>query len=257
MTRASWIGSKTQSTEPFRRAKPPSGPSFPTMLRARGIAPAQAFVEGLTEERCVLRSVVLLDVDAPVDFDGKRADGTSYVLRGRVRSRVAVPPRFEYDVELERSMPVVAEIALDESTRQRLRLEIEFPLQYRTAKEGFRHAKARNVSTGGLLMVCREALPESTFLELHFVLPSNVLNVYPEHSTILDIRAGFKRRSILSKRRRPFGDLVVAARVVHHRGIGDGYFAYGVSFFNAEKHARAEIARFVEAVRHVKLRQKP
>jgi hypothetical protein len=260
MTRASWIGSKAKpegTAPPARPRRQASGLSFRTVLRARGISPANAFVESMNDDECVLQCVLLLDVDSPIEFDAQRSDGTPYAVHGTIRSRVAIPPRFEYVVELEhQAMPVVGEGA-DEGTRRRLRLEFEFPLQYRTPKEGFKNARARNVSTGGLLITCREALVESMLLELHFVLPSHVLNVYPERSTVFDILGGFKRRSIPSKRRRPFEDLVVAGRVVHRRPLGNGLVAYGVSFSNMERHAREEIQRFVEAVRHVKVRQKP
>lgn len=259
MTRTSWIGKASGGETPQpARVQTQRGASFPTVVRARGIAPANAFIDAMSDAECVIRCVVLLDTDASIEFDAKRADGTAYVVRGKIRSRVAVPPRFEYTVDLERSIPVVADPKEPvEGARRTLRLDVEFGLQYRTLKEGFRNAKARNVSTGGLLMTCREALVESMLLELHFVLPSHVLNVYPERSTVLDIRAGFKRKSVPSKLRKPFEDVVVPARVVRHHPVGEGQFAYGVSFFNMDRKAREEIARFVEAVRHVKVRQKP
>ena len=261
MTRTSWIGSKSHGQEicPSVRSRALGGPAFKTTVRARGLGPASAYVDGMNDEECLLRTVALYDIDAPIEFDAARADGTSYVVRGLVRSRVSVPPRFEYVVEIERPKLVVdpGPAILDDGTRRRVRFDIEFPLQYRTAKEGYKGAKARNVSTGGLLMQCHEALVEGMMLELHFVLPSDVLNVYPQHSTVLDVRAGFKRRSVPSKLRRPFEDVVVTAQVVHHRPLGEGLYAYGLSFRYTDRRTAAEIARFVGAVRHVKSRQKP
>ena len=260
MTRTSWIGSKAPAQEVRSvRSRALGGPSFKTTVRARGLGPAGGYIDGMTDEDCILRTVALLDVDSQVEFDAVRADGSSYVVRGRIRSRLSVPPRFEYAVELERPKLIVdpRSPADEAGTRRRVRLEIEFPLQYRTAKEGSKAGKARNVSTGGLLMTCREALVEGMVLELYFVLPSDVLNVYPQRSTVFDFRGGFKRRSVPSKLRRPFDDIVVSARIVHHRPLGEGFYAYGVSFLHLDRRVAAEIGRFVDAVRHVKTRQKP
>lgn len=220
---------------------------FQTQVKTRGVAPANAIVERMTPTECVMRCVLLFDVDAPVEFEAHLPDRAPFAAKGRIRSRVSVPPRFEYTIALQpQEAPASVEIRAEEIGRKHQRFEAEFSLQYRTTKEGFRKAKGRNVSTGGLLMTCKEALFEGMFLELHFVLPSEVLAVY-----------SFKKGSERSKLREPFDDIVVQARVVHYRPVGSGLSAYGVNFVGLSRHDRDQIARFVDAVRLVKLRPNP
>ena len=220
--------------------------AFQTQVKTRGVAPAQAIVDRISSTECVLRCVLLFDLNAPVEFDAHLPDRPPFPVRGRIRSRVAVPPRFEYTIALQPQEVAAPAAPAEEAGRKHQRFEFEFALQYRTAKEGFRAGKGRNVSTGGLLMTCKEALIEGMFLELHFVLPSEVLAVY-----------SFKRASEREKLRRPFDDIVVQARVVHHRPMGAGLYAYGVNFVGLDRRDRDQIARFVEAVARVKVRQKP
>jgi PilZ domain-containing protein len=220
---------------------------FQTQVKIRGVAPANAIVERITPTECVMRCVLLFDVNAPVEFEAHLPDQPPFAVRGRIRSRVPVPPRFEYTIALQpQEAPPAPEIRTEEIGRRHQRFEAEFSLQYRTSKEGFRKAKGRNVSTGGLLMTCTESLVEGMFLELHFVLPSEVLAVY-----------SFKPWWRRSKLRQPFEDIVVQARVIHQRSVGSGLYAYGVNFVGLSRHDRDQIARFVDAVGRVKLRQNP
>lgn len=220
---------------------------FHTQVKTRGVAPANAIVELITPTECVLRCVLLFDVNAPVEFEAHLPDRPPFAVKGRIRSRVQVPPRFEYTIALQpEEAPPTAEVRVEELGRKHERFEAEFSLQYRTSNEGFRKAKGRNVSTGGLLMTCKETLTEGMFLELHFVLPSEVLAVY-----------SFKKPWERSKLRQPFDDIVVQGRVIHCRTIGGGLFAYGVSFVGLIRRDRDQIARFVDALTRVKLRQNP
>ncbi|HEY1977789.1 MAG TPA: PilZ domain-containing protein [Candidatus Baltobacteraceae bacterium] len=220
---------------------------FQTQVKTRGVAPANAVVERITPTECVMRCVLLFDVNAPVEFEACFPDRPPLAVKGTIRSRVPVPPRFEYTIALQPlEAPATAETRPEELGRKHQRYEAEFSLQYRTAKEGFRKAKGRNVSTGGLLMTSKEALVEGMFLELHFLLPSEVLAVY-----------SFKKGSDRSKLRQPFDDIVVQARVVHYRPLGSELYAYGVNFVGLSRHDRDQITRFVDAVGRVKLRQKP
>ena len=220
---------------------------FQTQVKTRGVAPANAIVERITPTECVMRCVLLFDVNAPVEFEAHLPDRPPFAVRGTIRSRVPVPPRFEYTIALQphEAPPPVPEALPEELGRKHQRYDAEFLLQYRTAKEGFRKAKGRNVSTGGLLMTTKEALVEGMFLELHFVLPSEVLAVY-----------SFRKHAD-RKLREPFDDIVVQARVVHHRPLGSEQYAYGLNFVGLSRHDRDQIMRFVGAVSRVKLRQKP
>ncbi|HZZ01046.1 MAG TPA: PilZ domain-containing protein [Candidatus Baltobacteraceae bacterium] len=223
--------------------------AFQTHVKTRGVAPAKAIVESITPTECVMRCVLLFDVNAPVEFEAHLPDRPPFAVQGRIQSRTPMPPRFEYRIALQPqppASPAPAETRLEELGRKHQRYDAEFSLQYRTAKEGFRAAKGRNVSTGGLLMTCKESLVEGQFLELHFVLPSDVLAVY-----------SFKKPSERSKLSKPFDDIVVQARVVHHRPLGTGLCAYGLNFVGLDRRDRDQITRFVDAVSRVKLQQIP
>jgi hypothetical protein len=220
---------------------------FQTVVKTRGVAPAKAIVESITPTECVLRCVLLFDVNDKVEFEAHLPNRPPFAVHGTIRSRMPVPPRFEYKIALapDALAPPPQPVA-DERGRKHVRYEAEFSLQYRTAKEGFRSAKGRNVSTGGLFMTCKEALVVGMFLELHFVLPSDVLSVY-----------SFKRAPERSKLKRPFEDIVVQARIVHHRPMGGGQYAYGLNFVGLDRRDRDQIARFVEAMGRVKVRPNP
>ena len=227
----------------------PSNMGFQTQVKIRGVAPANAIVEQITPTECVMRCVLLFDVNAPVEFEAHLPDRPPFSVQGRIQSRTSVPPRFEYRIALQpQPQPAapVAAIRAEDLGRKHQRYDAEFWLQYRTSKEGFRAAKGRNVSTGGLMMTCKESLVEGQFLELHFVLPSDVLAVYR-----------FKKPSERSKLSKPFDDMVVQARVVHYRPLGTGLCAYGLSFVGLERRDRDQITRFVDALARVKLRQIP
>lgn len=220
---------------------------FQTQVKTRGVAPANAIVERITPTECVMRCVLLFDVNAPVEFEAHLPNRPPFSVKGHIRSRVSVPPRFEYTIALQpQAVPPNPELRPEELGRKHQRFDAEFSLQYRTAKEGYRRAKGRNVSTGGLLMTCKEALVAGMFLELHFVLPSEVLAVY-----------SFKKPAERTKLREPFDDIVVQARVVHHRPLGPEQYAYGVNFVGLDKRDREQITRFVHASARVKVRQIP
>jgi PilZ domain len=221
--------------------------AFQTQVKTRGVAPANAIVDSITPTECVMRCVLLFDVNAPVEFEAHLPDRPPFDVRGHIRSRVSVPPRFEYRIALQPPpAPAQAQPAGEALGRKHQRFEAEFALQYRTSKEGFRAAKGRNVSTGGLLMTCKETLVKGMFLELYFVLPFEELAVF-------SVKKTWQR----SKPGEPFDDIVVQARVVHHRALGGGLCAYGVNFVGLSRHDRDQIARFVEAFARVKVRPIP
>lgn len=297
----SWIGTKTSMPKPEKprtpvtkgvaptaaapKAAAPAKPAAPpslesaTVVRARGMSPANAIVEHVTATECRVRSVVMFDVGATIEFDLRLPDHDAIAISGRIATRTPAGPRFIYKVGLERMSPkqtdqLAATLAnrhrntrlrdpatlkelptTDGLTRKQLRLEAEFPMQYRTAKEGFKSAKAANISTGGLLLTCSDALVEGMYIEMHFTLPSGVLEVYPEETAVLDLRNPLKRRIVPSKLRRPFEDMVIHGRIAFHEVHGNGVYSYGVTFCSLDRSDREEIARYVDAVRHEKLRR--
>lgn len=279
---SSWIGIKLPAAAKpsFRGELPMRIPEFTATLRATGVGPVKATIERLARPDCRVRCALLLEVGDSVEFD--LPGEPQMTLHGYVLSRSPEPPRFVYALALDAMNARQLEDAEErvilalryersrlrdnaslgkgpptEGIRQRLRIQAEFALQYRTETHGFKSAKAANVSTGGLLIICGDPLFPGDHLELHFTLPSEVLNVYPSSTKVIDLRHIFKPREVHSQLRRPFEDMVLQARVAHQRPLPDGRYACGVSFIHPARSEREEIARYVDAVRHVKLRQKP
>jgi c-di-GMP-binding flagellar brake protein YcgR len=130
----------------------------------------------------------------------------------------------------------------------------QFQMLYRTAKEDFRPAKAGNVSSGGLLMTCAEALVEGMPVELRFTLPSDVLKVYPEETLAIDVRNATVKSSH-SDPRRSFEEMVVGARVVTHQPVGNGTYRYGLAFTSIDGYQQEEIHRYTHAAQRSKNRR--
>ena len=184
-----WIGAKDGARSPAKRpasSQAPTTGSFElqTTLRFRGKEQGKAIVEELTARRCRIVCLMLLEPNAVVEFDVQLPKGSTTRVCGRVLARGLRPPRFVYDLSLDRTAPrVVDELARSLAhcyravrARRTTALPAEssgFAMQYRRPKGGFRSAKARDVSTAGLRMVCSEALMQGTLLEVHMTLPDD------------------------------------------------------------------------------------
>jgi hypothetical protein len=279
-TKAGWFGGTApkDAGPTSHDTVPKSPPSLEcaTTVVARGVH-ANAVIEHVTASQCRLRSVVMLDIHAVVEFDVTLPGRPAMSVRGRIAGRTRSGPRFIYTIALDRMTTTETDAfarGLAQSHRERsnprlrdlesfkdlptphglmrakLRQAAEFSLSYRTPKEGFKTARAANVSTGGLLITCGDVLVEGMTIELMFTLPSEVLEVFPEETTVLDLRNLLKRRTVPSKLRRPFTELVVQARVTRHQLVAGNVFQYGLAFLSMDKETREEIARYVDAVRH-------
>src|SRR5690348_16617016 len=99
---------------------------FQTQVKTRGVAPANAVVERITATECVLRCVLLFDVNAPVEFEAHLPDRPPFAVKGTIRSRVLVPPRFEYTIALQpQPASAVAPVTPEELGRKHQRFEAE------------------------------------------------------------------------------------------------------------------------------------
>jgi hypothetical protein len=260
-------------------AKPPRSLEFPTTVSTRGIAPANCVIEHLTAAECRFRTVVLFEYGEVVEFPFGAATAQRAIARGTVVARAQSGPRFIYRVQLDRmSTKEVDELArtmnvsyqrraqarnheaairklptTERLTRSTVRVISQFPIVYRTPKEEYLRARAGDVSAGGLLMVCNEALVEGEPVELKFTLPSNVLAVYPEETAVLDVRKGTVT-SLRPEQRRPFVEMIIGARVVNHRPLGNGRYAYGLAFTCIDGFQHEEIARYAHAVQRARNR---
>ncbi len=260
--------------------KAPHSLEFSTTVSARGITPAQAVIEHITACEARLRSVVFLDHNAQIEFPFGMQGRPFVIVRGRAISRAQKGPRFTYRIVLERMSPSEAdELArtvndvhrrqaisrtleraiegiptTDSLTRSSVRVSVQFPVQYRTAKENYKSAKAGDVSCGGLSINCKDALVEGMPVELRFTLPSDVLEIYPEETAVFDLRKREVTRSTANDLRREFEEIVVLARVVSHQPLVGGGVNYGLAFHNLSGFEREEIARYAHAAQLAKRR---
>ncbi|HZZ01045.1 MAG TPA: PilZ domain-containing protein [Candidatus Baltobacteraceae bacterium] len=236
-------------------------------------------IEHLSPTECRFRTVVLFEYGEVVEFPFAAASGQKAVARGTVVARAQSGPRFIYRVRLDKmSTQEVDELARTMSanyqrqaqmrsneaairslptterlTRSTVRVVTQFPIIYRTPKEDYRHAKAGDVSAGGLLMICGEALVEGEPVELKFTLPSDVLAAYPEETALLDVRTG-TATPMRADQRRGFTEMIIGARVVNHRPLGNRTYAYGLAFTCIDGFQHEEIARYTHAVQRARNR---
>jgi hypothetical protein len=269
-----WFGATKTQERGAEPSKAPPSLEFPVSVSARGIAPANAILEHVSVSECRFRTVVLFDTGDGVEFAfGGQQGGTSYV-RGSIVSRKANGPRFVYQMRLDRmSSKEIDELArtinenhrrsaaarsheqalrtlpstADRLTRSSIRVVTQFTVVYRTPKEPYRQGKAGDVSSGGLLITCGSVLAEGTPVELRFTLPSDVLRVYPEETVALDVRNATVTYSRTDPRR-PFAEMVLAARVVSAQVVGNGTHRYGLAFSGIDAYSQEEIARYTHAV---------
>lgn len=276
----SWLRSGVAARAQAAELKAPPSLEFPTMVSARGIAPANAVVEHLNTAECRFRTVVFFDHHDVVEFAiGGEAERPIFV-RGTVTSRANNGPRFVYRLRLDRmSAKEIDELArrvagiqqrqavarreeavrnlpvTDRLTRASHRVTTQFPIAFRTPKHEMRQAKAGDVSAGGLLMISSDSLSIGEPIELRFTLPSHVLNVYPEETVAIDLRNA--RVSVpRNDQRRKFAEMTIGARVVACREVGGGSFAYGIAFSSIDGFQREEIARYTNAVQRSRNRHR-
>jgi PilZ domain len=240
----------SKKTPPTAASAAPSSLEFPTTVSARGLAPAQAIIEHLTVSEARLRSVLLFDHNSTVEFSFGLSGRASVIARGRIVSRTQSGPRFIYRVVLDRMSGSEA----DELART-VRVSSEFGLQLRTAKEGAKPARCADISAGGMMVACKEVLVEGMAIEVRFTLPEDVLDIYPEETVTLDIRKREVVRSTRSDLRRPFGEMVILARVASHQILPGGEYAYGLAFHNLDAYTAEEIARYTHAAQLAKKRR--
>ena len=275
-----WIGGAqaAKKTEPLQKA--PTSLEFATTVSTRGIAPANAVIEQLTAAECRFRTVVFFDIGDLVEFEFGLDPHQKVFARGAISGRAQNGPRFIYQMRLTqmtaKEVDALARAVADSQRRQAaarsherlirqlptteqltrgsLRIATQFQIQYRTPKSGMRDARCNDVSAGGMLMVCAEALVEGEPVELQFTLPSDVLKVFPEETVAIDLSKGTVKSLGNNNPRRPFKEMTVGARVVNHRPLGNGLYTYGLAFTCIDGHQTEEIARYTHAVHRARNR---
>jgi len=272
----SWIGA-AKDEKKAEAVKAPASLELAAMVSARGIAPANAVIEFLNTSECRFRTVVCFDPGDTVEFELGTPPERAYV-RGSIATRTAKGPRFIYHMRLDkmsageidhfakvhagvqrrqaaqRSQEALKHIQTTEQLhRSSMRVLAQIPVVYRTPKHSYAEAKAGNISSGGLLMICNENLVIGTPVELRFILPSEVLKAYPEETVAIDVRNATVRSSRDDKRR-PFEEMTIGARVASIYPTSTSNMSYGLAFTSISGFQAEEITRYTHAVQRARNR---
>ncbi|HTX58158.1 MAG TPA: PilZ domain-containing protein [Verrucomicrobiae bacterium] len=257
---------------------------LPVAVSVRGLpAPVYGTLMNISESGCRVRSLILLDRDRIVEFTLHRPGRAEIALRGRVVTRVTPhsDAGYEYGVSFEeldapaqdalareivemqrraaaaRAEAREAEAAAGGEGNQRrtaVRTVAMFPVRYRPTNRSANVGEASDVSAGGLRLLCGDALPVGSEIELRFTLPNDVLSVYPKAEDRVEISPFGQRRVHIPDNRRPFEEMTVRGRVLARLEPAHGRECYGVGFTDIDGYQREEIARFAHAAQLVKLR---
>ena len=213
----------------------------PTMVKANGASPVMAIVEALSLSACRMRSVAVFQPADSVEFELAVHGAAKISVRGRIASREVKGARSIYEVTIEADGPLerrniadVAESARRHAagrrdpdvptnnglTRSSVRVPVDIRVQYRIGDASAKIASATNLSTGGMLMTCKELLPVGTTLDLRFALRSS--GATP-------------------------GDVSVRARIVAYHGPFQAEYKYNIAFFSIDDATRERLGAFVDA----------
>jgi c-di-GMP-binding flagellar brake protein YcgR len=257
---------------------------LPIAVSVRGLpAPVYGTLINISETGCRLRSLILLDRNRLIEFDLNRSGGDPLLLRGRVLSRATPQSEagYEYGVAFENlsasqqhalgreiaemqrraaaarvSAREAAQYAGDAGKQRRtsVRTFITFPVRYKPNGRSANAAEANDVSSGGLRLLCQEALTVGDELEVRFTLPNDVLTVYPKPDDRFEITPFGRKRVRVPDNRRPFSEMVIRGRVLSRQEPLRGLEVYGVGFTDVDGYQREEIARFTHAVQLSRIR---
>jgi PilZ domain len=231
-----------------------------------------------------VRSLVLMERGTEVEFDIAISGNGPLTVNGRVESRrnAAAGARFEYHVsfaamaepqidalaravrDMERRAAASRSIqrALDQipttDTHRRgsYRALSTFSANFRREGDAWAEGKIGDISATGIRMNCEQLISIGTMLDMRITLPSNVLDVYPEETAVLDLTQGTPRRIGRADMRRPFEEMALRGRVVTRFQPARDREVYGVAFIEIDGYQREEIARFTHAMQLSKLRNR-
>ena len=250
---------------------------YPIVVVAEGLGAAEAVLEELDPSGdCRLRSLRFFSPGTNISFAfGASAAPKTHVF-GRIAGYWTKAKRFVYEVELDEMLGVRAERIASLVARRRaelawgqggdeaadgqqapplarasIRADADFDLEYRV-QAAWRHGTAANLSTGGMLMRAHEILVEGMALGVRITLPTGVLERCSEQLAYEKRWESSVLAAAQAMLRRPFKPLDLRARVVCHRSIAGTIRDYGVEFCDIQAPARAEIERYISALRFVR-----
>lgn len=257
---------------------------MPVVLSVRRLpAPVYGTLMEITAHGAKIRSLVLMERGTEVEFDLGIGSGTPLTINGRVEARRNAPSgaRFEYHLvfsnmaesqvdslarhvrELERRAAAARSIqkaidsmpTTDRERRGSYRALTAFPVMYRSEGANWSEGRVGDISSTGIRMNCDQMLAIGTLCDLKLTLPSNVLDVYPEETAVIDMSNGTPRRvGGRPDMRRAFDEMAIHGRVVTRFQPVRDREVYGVAFLEIDGYQREEIARFTHAVQLSKIR---
>jgi hypothetical protein len=256
---------------------------MPVVMSVRRLpAPVYGTLMEITAHSARLRSLVLMERGTEVEFDAN-IGGKTITIVGRVEARrnAVSGARFEYQLSFD-GMPEsqidvlarsVRELEVRAAHSRTIQRQLEaipttdaerrgsyralsaFSMLYRRDGDAWIEAKVGDISATGIRMNCDEFVPIGTPLEIKVTLPSEVLQVYPEETAVIDVSQGTPRRvGGRTDMRRSFEEMTLRGRVVTRFQPIREREVYGVAFIEIDGYQREEIARFTHAVQLSRLR---
>jgi len=256
---------------------------MPVVMSVRRLpAPVYGTLMEVNAQSARVRSLVLMERGAEVEFDLALGGNAPITVNGRVEARrnAVSGARFEYHVsfasmaeaEIDALVRVIRDLeqrsaasrsiqrsldALPTTDRQKrgsYRALSAFPAQFRREGNQWSEGKVSDISATGIRMSCEELVAIGTMLDMRVMLPSGVLEVYPEETAVLDLTQSVPRRIGRADMRRPFEEMPLRGRVVTRFQPVREREVYGVAFIEIDGYQREEIARFTHAVQLSKIR---
>ena len=213
---------------------------LPTTISARGVRCAPAILESLTQAECRMRSLVLLDLKAAVQFDIPTSGRSPLELNGQITSRISSGPYYAYTVGLI-PMPQLELATLARAIERLAHPKVEtrnetarfasaatelpprgsapptlFSVFYRSDGRGPRVARATRVASSGMVMTCKDVFRQGECIEVRFALPGDAT----------------------------YREVTLRAKIVCSQSAGIDTYDYGLAFLNIDPAAREQIARY-------------
>jgi hypothetical protein len=130
--------------------------------------------------------------------------------------------------------------------RTAFRAEIEFPVYFEVVgRPGERRAMANDLSAGGLRILLDEDLIHDQELLLHFTLPSDFLDFFPEWKEVSEDTPFGPRKKRVKKPPRKFSEMHVRAKSkITFFNLPRALFVHGMQFVDISEGTMDEIQRF-------------
>jgi hypothetical protein len=273
------------SAQPTPRSNAGGSLEMPVVMRVRRLpAPVYATLMDVNAHGACVRSLVLLERGAEVEFEVNVGGYAAISVTGRVDSRrnAASGARFEYQLsfhtmaepQIDAVARAVRDLEIRAAAARTIQRQIEtlpttdaerrgsyraltaIATRYRLDGADWAEAKIGDLSATGVRMNCTGLLQIGTMIDMRFTLPNDVLAVYPEETMALDTTGAAPRRiGGRPDMRRSFEEMRVRGRVVTRFQPVRDREVYGVAFIEIDGYQREEIARYTHAVQLAKIRK--